>query len=47
MVVTTDTFEGRMEKNDWLTTHFEATRNHLQGVAYRILGSRNEAEDAV
>lgn len=36
-----------MEKNDWLTTHFETTRNHLQAVAYRMLGSRSEAEDAV
>lgn len=36
-----------MEKNDWLTTHFEATRTHLQAVAYRMLGSRSEAEDAV
>ncbi len=36
-----------MENNDWLTTHFEATRNHLQTVAYRMLGSRTEAEDAV
>ena len=36
-----------MEKNDWLTTHFEATRSHLQAVAYRMLGSRSEAEDAV
>lgn len=36
-----------MEKNEWLATHFEATRNHLQAVAYRMLGSRSEAEDAV
>jgi RNA polymerase sigma-70 factor (ECF subfamily) len=36
-----------MENNDWVTTHFEATRNHLQAVAYRMLGSRSEAEDAV
>jgi RNA polymerase sigma-70 factor (ECF subfamily) len=36
-----------MEKNDWLTTQFETTRNHLQAVAYRMLGSRSEAEDAV
>lgn len=36
-----------MENNDWLTTHFEETRNHLQAVAYRMLGSRSEAEDAV
>jgi len=36
-----------MEQNDWLTAHFEATRSHLQAVAYRMLGSRSEAEDAV
>ena len=36
-----------MKNNDWLTTHFEATRNHLQAVAYRMLGSTSEAEDAV
>ena len=36
-----------MEKNDWLTKSFEETRHHLQAVAYRMLGSNNEAEDAV
>lgn len=36
-----------MEKNDWLITQFEVTRDHLQSVAYRMLGSRSEAEDAV
>lgn len=36
-----------MEKNDWLATEFETTRHHLQAVAYRMLGSRSEAEDAV
>ena len=36
-----------MEKNDWLTAQFETTRHHLQAVAYRMLGSRSEAEDAV
>lgn len=32
---------------DWLAEQFEASRSHLQGVAYRMLGSLNEAEDAV
>ncbi|MGH8924904.1 MAG: sigma-70 family RNA polymerase sigma factor [Acidimicrobiia bacterium] len=31
----------------WLTEQFEIQRQHLQGVAYRLLGSRSEAEDAV
>ncbi|MFB9238969.1 RNA polymerase sigma factor SigJ [Plantactinospora siamensis] len=30
-----------------LATEFEAERSHLTGVAYRMLGSRAEAEDAV
>lgn len=36
-----------MEKNEMLATEFETTRHHLQAVAYRMLGSRSEAEDAV
>ncbi len=37
-----------MEKNDtWLTERFEADRAHLQAVAYRLLGSTSEADDAV
>jgi RNA polymerase sigma-70 factor (ECF subfamily) len=32
---------------DWLTAQFEASRPRLQSVAYRMLGSRAEAEDAV
>jgi RNA polymerase sigma factor (sigma-70 family) len=36
-----------MEKNDRLATEFETKRHHLQAVAYRMLGSRSEAEDAV
>lgn len=36
-----------MEQNDWLVTGFETARNRLQAVAYRMLGSRTEAEDAV
>lgn len=30
-----------------LTTEFEAHRSHLRGVAYRMLGSLDEADDAV
>jgi RNA polymerase sigma factor, sigma-70 family len=32
---------------EWLAEQFEAHRSHLQGVAYRMLGSLYEAEDAV
>jgi RNA polymerase sigma-70 factor (ECF subfamily) len=36
-----------METNYWLAEHFEARRPHLRAVAYRMLGSLAEAEDAV
>ena len=36
-----------MVERDWLTEQFEANRGHLRAVAYRMLGSRAEAEDAV
>jgi RNA polymerase sigma factor (sigma-70 family) len=36
-----------MDGQEWLTARFEAHRNHLRGVAYRMLGSRSEADDAV
>jgi RNA polymerase sigma factor (sigma-70 family) len=36
-----------MEKKDWLANDFEETRPHLKAVAYRMLGSVDEAEDAV
>jgi RNA polymerase sigma factor (sigma-70 family) len=32
---------------DWLVDRFEAHRAHLRAVAYRMLGSRGEADDAV
>jgi len=34
-------------QSDWQTEEFERNRQHLQSVAYRMLGSRSEAEDAV
>jgi RNA polymerase sigma-70 factor (ECF subfamily) len=36
-----------MDQREWLAEQFEAERAHLRGVAYRMLGSLNEAEDAV
>jgi RNA polymerase sigma factor (sigma-70 family) len=35
------------DQNAWLTDGFEAHRSHLRGVAYRMLGSLSEADDAV
>jgi RNA polymerase sigma factor (sigma-70 family) len=32
---------------EWLAGQFESHRDHLRGVAYRMLGSANDAEDAV
>ena len=36
-----------MDENAWLAERFEANRPHLRGVAYRMLGSVTEADDAV
>ena len=36
-----------MTQSDWQTEEFERNRRHLEAVAYRMLGSRSEAEDAV
>ena len=36
-----------MTENEFLAEQFEATRPHLRAVAYRMLGSLNEADDAV
>jgi RNA polymerase sigma-70 factor, ECF subfamily len=35
------------DEHAWLAEQFEANRNHLRAVAYRMLGSRSEADDAV
>ena len=41
--------EGRepTEKHEWLAQAFETERPHLRAVAYRLLGSLSEADDAV
>jgi RNA polymerase sigma factor (sigma-70 family) len=36
-----------MDERDWLADRFEANRTHLRAVAYRMLGSVSEADDAV
>src|SRR4051812_15604190 len=39
--------EDGMNDADWLGEQFEANRAHLRAVAYRMLGSGAEADDAV
>jgi RNA polymerase sigma factor (sigma-70 family) len=39
--------ETHVETPDWLAHQFEAERSRLRAMAYRILGSPTEAEDAV
>src|ERR687894_307631 len=36
-----------MDDHDWLAQRFETHRTHLRAVAYRMLGSIGEADDAV
>ena len=36
-----------MDEREWLTERFEEHRPHLRSVAYRMLGSLSEADDAV
>jgi DNA-directed RNA polymerase specialized sigma24 family protein len=36
-----------MDDQDWLAERFEEKRTHLRAVAYRMLGSLSEADDAV
>ena len=36
-----------MKRQEWLAQEFEHQRPHLRGVAYRMLGSISEADDAV
>lgn len=36
-----------MDERDWLAERFEENRERLRALAYRVLGSMNDAEDAV
>jgi DNA-directed RNA polymerase specialized sigma24 family protein len=36
-----------MDEHGWLAERFEENRTHLRSVAYRMLGSPSEADDAV
>src|SRR6516162_678920 len=36
-----------MDEHGWLAERFEENRPHLRAVAYRVLGSASEADDAV
>jgi RNA polymerase sigma-70 factor (ECF subfamily) len=36
-----------MAEQEWLTQQFEEKRTHLRAIAYRMLGSLSEADDAV
>src|SRR3989442_1305833 len=36
-----------MAEQEWLAERFEENRTHLRAVAYRMLGSLSEADDAV
>src|SRR6476619_4773517 len=38
---------SRMDDLDWLAERFEAHRSYLRGIAFRMLGSLAEADDAV
>ena len=39
--------EVAADRHDWLAERFEETRGHLWAIAYRMLGSAAEADDAV
>src|SRR5262245_42761143 len=36
-----------MDETQWLAQQLESHRSHLRGVAYRMLGSLSDADDAV
>src|SRR5205823_713972 len=46
-LMTPPTRDSDVTRRDWLAEEFERHRGHLRAVAYRMLGSVSEAEDAV
>jgi RNA polymerase sigma factor (sigma-70 family) len=47
MILKTREISSKMNQPDWLAERFEQNRGHLRAVAYRMLGSLVEADDAV
>jgi RNA polymerase sigma factor (sigma-70 family) len=45
--MTTPQSDDEATRRDWLAGEFERHRSHLRGVAYRMLGSVTEADDAL
>src|SRR5882672_5525593 len=41
------TWDVTVDERNWMAQRFEENRRHLRAVAYRMLGSAGEADDAV